>query len=137
MFNVFFSVVLVERRSKLHLICYCLYALTLHSDVALVVDLIFCLLRDESVWRRGRGYGRKMVSDLPSRLCYREDSLSYEMFFFSTFLFPFSLYIRGKVGFESSRMVLFYRIKLDLTNRVGNKEEFQQNDYPRDGGVEE
>lgn len=54
--------------------------------------------------------------------------------FFSTFLFPFSLYIRGKVGFESSRMVLFYRIKLDLTNRVGNKEEFQQNGYPRERG---
>lgn len=47
-------------------------------------------------------------------------------------LFPFCLYIRGKVGFESSRMVLFYRIKLDLTNRVGNKKKFQQNSYPRE-----
>lgn len=70
-----------------------------------------------------------MVSDLRSRFYYREDSLSYEMLC-CLHLFPFSLYIRGKVGFESSRMVLFYRIKLDLTNRVGNKKEFQQSSYP-------
>lgn len=64
-----------------------------------------------------------MVSDLICLLGYVTGKIRYltRRTVFSTFLFPFGLYIRGKVGFESSRMVLFYRIKLDLTNRIGNK----------------
>lgn len=74
------------------------------------------------------GHGYKMESDLICLLQVITGKIRYltrDVTFLH--LFPFSLYIRGKVGFESSRMVLVYRIKLDLTNRVGNKKKFQRN----------
>lgn len=41
------------------------------------------------------------------------------------------MYISGKVGFESSRTILYHRIKLDLTN-VNKTKEFQQNCHARE-----
>lgn len=83
-------------------------------------------LRDESVRRRGAWLQNGFRSDLllqviTGKIRYLTRDVTF------LHLFPFSLYIRGKVGFESSRMVLVYRIKLDLTNRVGNKKKFQRN----------
>lgn len=73
----------------------------------------------------GRDYGRKMVADLICLLGFITRKIRYLTrcyFFYICFLLVCIL--GEKLASRVVVLVLFYRIKLDLTNRVGNKKEF-------------